>query len=94
MLKVLEPSLFQKAKSGALTLDEATKAFMFAQWPKELAAERTAKWWEFALNADIDLNAEEWRGFVHSLWDFNVERTDVVRVVANLVADRMIVPQE
>ena len=94
VLKVLEPSLFQKAKSGALTLDEATKAFMFAQWPKESAAERTAKWWEFALNADIDLNAEEWRGFVHSLWDFNVERTDVVRVVANLVADRMIVPQE
>ena len=94
MLKVLEPSLFQKAKSGALTLDEATKALMFAQWPKEVGSRTNRKMVGVRSNADIDLNAEEWRGFVHSLWDFNVEKTDVVRVVANLVADRMIVPQE
>jgi hypothetical protein len=51
-LKVVDPSLFQKAKSGTLTFDEAGKAFMFATWPRESAAERAAKWWEFALKDD------------------------------------------
>jgi hypothetical protein len=42
----------------------------------------------------IDLKAEEWNGFLHSLWEFNIERIDIVRAVANMVVDRMIVPQE
>jgi len=95
VLKAVEPNLFQKAKSGVLTFAEASSAFKFAEWPKESsAAERSIKWWEFALGQNIDAKTEEWRGFAHTLWDFNIEREDVVRVVANTVVDRMTIPQE
>ncbi len=93
-LKALEPDLFQKAKAGTLTFIEASKAFEFSRWPQKHSTDWAKKWWQYALDSDLNLQGEEWRGWGERSGDFYFDdRKDIVRSVANDVIDRMEIPE-
>jgi KAP-like P-loop domain-containing protein len=96
ILKTLEPDLFQKAKLGRLTLEEASAAFRFEHWAAGHSNDWIKDWWQFALSPDLNLEDEKWRRWSHSgMWEFNIDdRKDIVRIVANDVIDKMQIPEE
>ncbi|HET9615603.1 MAG TPA: P-loop NTPase fold protein, partial [Pseudolabrys sp.] len=92
-LKVLDPDLFQKAKSGTLTFEEAANAFRFERWPQTSKNDWAKSWWQYALDPSIDVTSEEWRGWGRGEFRFD-KRSDMVRFVAESVIDRMEIPKE
>jgi hypothetical protein len=95
VLKALEPQLFEKAKSGLLTLEEAFAAFRLSQWPESMERQWAFKWWQYALSKDLDLKNPEWQQFVsQARFQFSVDREDIVTAVAGGVIDRMQIPEE
>jgi energy-coupling factor transporter ATP-binding protein EcfA2 len=96
VLKVVAPQLFEKAKSGLLTYEEAFEAFGFSKWPEKSTARQWAlQWWQYALHKDIDFRDPTWQAFVNDARArSHVDREDIVRVVADGVIDRMQVPKE
>ncbi len=94
VLKALEPELFQKAKSNLLSLDEALTAFQLSRRPDSNEREWALKWWQYALDGDLDLRTAEWQQFQSGIRGyFNVDREDMIRFVANGVVDRMQIPE-
>lgn len=91
VLKTIEPELFQKAKSGSLSLDEASAAFEFSRWPESSVREWAEKWWQYALYPGLNLNDPHWQQFSGGA-NFMIKREDVVRFVAASVIDRMVIP--
>jgi energy-coupling factor transporter ATP-binding protein EcfA2 len=95
VLKALEPELFQKAKSGSLTLNEAVSAFRLSEWRDGREREWARMWWQYALDKNLDLTDREWQQFATSTrFQFSVDRNDIVMIVANSVIDRMQIPEE
>jgi KAP family P-loop domain len=95
VLKVLEPELFQKAKSGTLTLQEASEAFQFLHWPPGHSSEWSKKWWQYVLDSDHNLQGEEWHRWGERMQGFYFDdRKDILRFMANDVVDRMQIPEE
>ena len=93
VIKVLEPQLFQKAKSGQLTMVEAFGVFDFSNWPESNERTWAMKFWQFALDKNLDLKNPEWQEFATGFRGyFNVDRDDFVRFVADSVIDRMQTP--
>jgi energy-coupling factor transporter ATP-binding protein EcfA2 len=93
VLKAIEPQLFQKAKSGSLTLDEASDAFQFSRWPMNNAQQWAVKSWQYALDPNLDLSDPEWQRWGSGgSPGFSIDRQDIVRVVADGVIDRMEIP--
>jgi energy-coupling factor transporter ATP-binding protein EcfA2 len=94
VLKATNPSLFQKAKYNQLKLNDALQAFGIPEWEDEHAKAWVTQWWTFALKEDIDLRSDEWSSFGRGMWQYSIDRTDIVRLVANQVVDRMNIPQD
>jgi hypothetical protein len=91
VLKVIEPQLFQKAKSGALKMEEAFNAFQFSRWPNNAEREWASKWWQYALDENLDMRNDEWQQLAAAMRG-SVRREDIVRAVAEDVMDRMQLP--
>jgi len=72
VLKTLEPELFQKAKAGSLTFEEASTAFKFSQWPTGHTHEWAQKWWRYSLSDDLDMQNEEWRDWGRGTLEFSM----------------------
>ena len=81
-------------QSGSLTLQEALDAFHFSKWPDNNEKEWALKWWQYALDKNLDLRSPEWQQFQSTYGlNFSVDRDDVVRFVADGVIDRMQIPE-
>lgn len=93
ILKVLEPRLFQKAKSGKLSFSEAAAVFGFDDWSGDRSEQWAERWWRYALEPELD--EIEFRDFGTSAFvRFNIDdRTEIVPIVANHVVDRMKIPE-
>jgi hypothetical protein len=94
VLKALEPSLFQKAKSRRLALDEAFNAFRISAWPSDHLKKSALMWWQFALDPNVDFQQTEWQSWISANSEFSIERRDVVRLVSENVIDRMQLPDD
>ena len=79
VLKVLEPALYRRAKSGTLTLKEAKAALgPMDEWEED--------WWKFALIEEM--TREEAQPFFQSLFRYNLrDRKSLVPFTANTLID-------
>lgn len=72
---------------------EAFGVFDFSNWPESNERTWAMKFWQFALDKNLDLKNPEWQEFATGFRGyFNVDRDDFVRFVADSVIDRMQTP--
>jgi hypothetical protein len=85
VLKITEPHLYRSAKQGTLTFAQVREKLYLGesdtpQW--------IVDWWRLCTDMDMAPEDLEKLSMAKSLWQFNVERNEVVRHVANNVVDR------
>ncbi|MEX1060702.1 MAG: P-loop NTPase fold protein [Methyloceanibacter sp.] len=88
ILKVITPELFQKAKRGQLAYAEVREALKLVESSEEQGiSDWYATWWRFCTDESFDQS--EAQQFGRSLFQYNIERTEIVPHVANAVIDRL-----
>lgn len=87
LMKTLRPDLYRKAKAATLQSAEVA-AFLDQHSWDQLDIERVNRVFRYHLEAEINENDEEWRGYGSSLFQFNIERHRVIPYLANSVLDR------
>lgn len=94
LLKTLAPALYAKAKSGSLAFgDLSSRLFSQTGWG-QFNINRVRDIFRYYLDPDLDLNAEPWRSYGRELWNFNLERMQVINYLCNSVIDRFAPAQE
>lgn len=90
LMKVLEPSLFMKAKEGRLTWQEASSFLVLDELQKdtEYSWGWASSWWEYVTNPECPEELiQEMR---RSLFSFNVgERIEILNYTADVVMDNV-----
>lgn len=91
ILKIYSPSLFAKAKSGTLKLEEVSKELHLDTQEHDPKSERSRiiekETWEYALANEI--SEEMKQKFSQRLWAFDIDaREEIIQFTANEVVDR------
>ncbi|TPI39897.1 hypothetical protein FJW07_11945 [Mesorhizobium sp. B3-1-9] len=93
-LKISMPSLFAKAKDGTLAYREVKAHYEFSDDPDK--RDNDLDWyalnWRYFLSSDKELQGFDVSGFRSSSFEFNIDREDVVRFLANKIVDRFAFP--
>ena len=86
ILKVVSPELFGKAKRGRLVYAEVRDALDLEDLSDgEGISDWYSKWWRFC----TDDTFEEAENFSRSLWQYNIDKGEIVPHVATAVIDRL-----
>ena len=91
-LKIVNPDLYASAKSGAKIFEEAKGSLAFTIAPddrEKYAVEHMIKVWRYFSDPAVADDDPEFRGFGNQLWNFNLERSNVVGFVARNIVDRL-----
>jgi hypothetical protein len=95
IIKVLDPTLFVRAREGAITLDQVKEAFAVSGWPEDSSGQNWAvEWWTYCLaKEEKDFPNFDWKGFRSSLFQYSIrDRRDIVRLMAGHI-DRFQLPK-
>lgn len=89
VLKVLEPSLYAKARSGRLTYPEASNALMLGANSDAVNVEWLSGWWRYVTEPDLEPEALE--KFGSAMFNFNFgSRLDLLPYLCDAVMDRFL----
>ncbi|WP_181170130.1 MULTISPECIES: P-loop NTPase fold protein [unclassified Mesorhizobium] len=93
-LKLSAPVLFYKAKNGNLSYQDVKRRYGFSDEPdrRDNKLDWYALNWRYFLSSNEELKGFDVSGFERSSFDFNVEREDVVRFLANNIVERFAFP--
>ncbi|MER9054636.1 P-loop NTPase fold protein [Mesorhizobium sp. M0213] len=93
-LKLSSPVLFSKAKNGTLTYRDVKNLYRFSDEPDK--RKNKIDWyalnWRYFLSSNEELQAIDVSGFGNSSFEYNIEREDVVRFLANKIVERFAFP--
>ncbi|XSG82671.1 MAG: KAP family P-loop NTPase fold protein [Methyloligella sp. ZOD6] len=86
ILKVTEPHLFNLAKQGRLTYPQVRDALIIdGKTENRAIRDWLARWWKFCTNEPTE-GAED---LAKSLWQYNIEATEIIPHTAHAVIDRL-----
>ncbi|MBS7544645.1 KAP family P-loop NTPase fold protein [Ancylobacter oerskovii] len=93
VMKVCDPELFSRAKSGALALSDIENVFEFQGWSpdKESEAETIRQWWMFCCEEKLpDDIGVDWQYFARAYFRYSYgSRTRLVPLLARTVVERL-----
>lgn len=93
IIKVIEPDLYVHLKMGSKNFDEVRGALCLNRNPEEAqkhSVYNLEKAWRFYLDPNIDENSQDYRGYGQRLYEFNLNRLDVVAHVARSTVDQLV----
>ena len=88
ILKATEPELYAIAKSGRLTFEKSREALGVGVDASKTIA-RILDYWRYFTDPGLDISKPPYQNFSQGLVSYDVEREDVLRLVANAVVDRL-----
>ena len=88
-MKISNPSLFEVAKRGELNFDQLKNSYPFLRRDRS-GFDWYAKWWEYCLASEKDAESDEWRTFGTALWEWNIDRKEIVTYLANEIVEPMV----
>jgi hypothetical protein len=93
-LKLSAPVLFAKAKNGTLTYRGVKNRYGFSDEPdkRKDKLDWYALNWRYFLSSNDELKSIDVSGFQSSLFEYSIEREDVVRFLANKIVERFAFP--
>ena len=94
-IKIIDASLFRRALTGSITLDEVGIVFAVKSWPRDDSdSSWMMEWWTYCLaNDEADFPDLDWKGFQRSLFRYSIrDRKDIVRHMAGHLS-RLQLPQ-
>lgn len=93
-LKLSSPGLFFKAKDGTLTYQDVKNRYRFSDDPDKRNDDLDwyAMNWRYFLSSEEELKGFDVSGFGRGLFEYSIDREDVVRFLANKIVDRFAFP--
>ena len=93
-MKVASPVLFRKAKKGSLSYSEVKNRYEFSDSLdiKRQEMDWYAKNWRYFLGKGEELSGIDASSFSRDLFDYGIEREDMIRFISNNIVDRFAFP--
>lgn len=89
VVKITNPSLFQRMLSSDIKLDEIRSAFAVDNWPSDNShGIWMMEWWTYCLaKEEADFPELDWQGFRQSLFQYSIrDRGNIVRLMAGHIS--------
>lgn len=93
LIKTMRPDLYKDAKRAKLKWEDVRDFLTSVSWGRT-DIDKVISVFRYHLDANVDVNAVEWRGYGESLWNYNLERERVIPYLVDHVLDRFAAPAD